>query len=113
MLKLKIAGILGLFLIAGCSPHPGTGEWRSATENKLNITKVSVFFTPKVLFYAGDIREPVMQCGWWALDKKVIEMECVHLSDTEIKEKYQIKVIADGKAELIEGNTVITSLIRQ
>ena len=113
MLKLKNAGILGLFLIAGCSPHPGTGEWKAMTENELNITKISVFFTPKVLFYARAINEPVMQCGWWALDKKVIEMECVHLSDTEIKEKYRIKVVADGKAELLKEDTVITSLIRQ
>ncbi|MCK4707733.1 MAG: hypothetical protein KAU21_03875, partial [Gammaproteobacteria bacterium] len=108
MLKLKITGILTLFLIAGCSPHPGTGEWLSTTENNLNITKISVFFTPKVLFYAEGIKEPVMQCGWWALDKKVIEMECVHLSDTEIKEKYQIKSVADGRAELIKEGTVIT-----
>ena len=113
MLKLKITGILALFLISGCTLHPGAGEWRSTTDNKLEITKVSVFFTPKVMFYAKEISEPVMQCGWWALDKKVIEMECVHLSNTEIKEKYQIKVIADGRAELIQEGVVITSLIRQ
>jgi len=113
MLKLKITGILVLFLIAGCSPHPVSGEWKSTTENRLNITKVSVFFKPKVLFYAQDISEPVMQCGWWALDKELIEMECVHLSDTEIKERYQIKAIADGRAELIEDGSVITILVRQ
>ena len=113
MLKLKNAVIPGLFLIAGCSPHPGTGEWKSATENKLNITKVSVFFSPKVLFYARDIPDPVMQCGWWALDKKIIEMECVHLSNTEIKEKYQIKALSDGKAELTKDGSIITLLVRQ
>ena len=113
MLKLKITGLLALFLIAGCSPHPGTGEWQSTTENKLNITKVSVFFTPKVLFYASGISDPVMQCGWWALDKKVIEMECVHLSNTEIKEKFQIRTLAEGEAELIQDGIVLTPLNRQ
>jgi len=54
-----------------------------------------------------------MQCGWWALDKELIEMECVHLSDTEIKERYQIKAIANGRAELIEDGSVITILVRQ
>lgn len=113
MLKLKTSAILVSFFIAGCSPHPGTGEWKSTTENNLNIEKVSVFFTPKVLFYAEAIKDPVMQCGWWALDNKVIEMECVHLANTEIKEKYQIEVIADGKAELTKEGTAITSLSRQ
>ena len=109
---LKAPLILSLFLITACSPHPGTGEWASTADNKLAIKKISVFFTPKVLFYAEEIEEPVMQCGWWALDKKTIEMECVHLSNTEIKEKYQIEVVDDGKAELSKEGVTITSLTR-
>ena len=99
--------------ISACGPHPGTGEWLSTTDNEENINKISVFFEPKVLFYSAGSIDPVMQCGWWGLDNKNIEMECVHLADTDTKEKYQIRVIATGEAELLKDNRLITKLIRQ
>ena len=104
--------ITAIFLSA-CGPHPGTGEWLSTTDNEENINKITVFFEPKVLFYSTGSIDPVMQCGWWGLDSKNIEMECVHLADTETKEKYQIRVIATGEAELLRGDKLITKLIRQ
>ena len=113
MINLKTAGILILFLISGCSGHPGSGTWVSSTDNEANISKISVYFEPKVEFYSAASEEPVMQCGWWALDTKNIEMECVHLSDTEIKEKFQLNVTGEDNAELFQEKQLITRLIRQ
>ena len=113
MLNLKKSVILSLFLITGCSGHPGAGVWLSSTGNEANITKISVFFEPKVEFYSAAALEPIMQCGWWALNKQDIEMECVHLSDTDKKEKFQLKVTGIGQAELLQGKKLITRLVRQ
>ena len=118
MLTLKRFRNLILILItasflSACGPHPGTGEWLSTTDNEDNINKITVFFEPKVLFYSAGSIDPVMQCGWWGLDNKKLEMECVHLADTDTKEKYQIRVIAKGEAELLKDNRLITKLIRQ
>ena len=113
MPKLKISAILSLFLITGCSGHPGAGTWVSATGNEASIEKIVVHFEPKVEFYATSIEGPVMQCGWWALDTKNIGMECVHLPDTEKKEKFQLNVIAEDEAELVQETRLITRLVRQ
>ena len=118
MFNLKRFRNLNLLLITGsllsaCTPHPGTGEWLSFTDNEANINKVTVFFEPKVLFYSAGSIDPIMQCGWWGLDNKNIEMECVYLADTDKKEKFQIRVVATGEAELLKDNRLITKLIRQ
>lgn len=118
MFNLKIFRNLILIFITGsflsaCGPHPGTGEWLSTTDNEDNINKITVFFEPKVLFYSAGSIDPVMQCGWWGLDNKKLEMECVHLADTDTKVKYQIRVMATGEAELLKDNRLITKLIRQ
>ena len=113
MLKLKISAILSLFLLTGCSGHPGAGTWVSATENEADIAKIVVFFEPKVEFYSASSKKPIMQCGWWALDTKNIGMECVHLPDTEKKEKFQLIVTTEDKTELFQGNRLITRLVRQ
>ncbi|MFC1589200.1 hypothetical protein ACFL3P_02905 [Pseudomonadota bacterium] len=113
MLNLKKSAILSLFLITGCSPHPGAGMWVSSAGNEANITKMSVYFEPKVEIYYADSNEPAMQCGWWALDRKNIEMECVHLSDTEQKEKFQLNVTGIDEAELLQEERLITRLVRQ
>lgn len=113
----KITNLILIFIAASflsaCSPHPGTGEWLSTTDNEEKIKKITVYFEPKVLFYSAGSNDPVMQCGWWGLDNKNIEMECVHLADTDRKEKYQIRVIATGEAELLKNNRLITRLSRQ
>ena len=113
MPKLKISAILSLFLITGCSGHPGAGTWVSVTENETNIENIVVFFEPKVEFYSTSSEAPIMQCGWWALDTKNIGMECVHLSDTEKKEKFKLNVIDENEAELVKETRLITRLVRQ
>ena len=113
MLNLKTTGILSLFLITGCSGHPGAGTWLSTTGNEAGITKISIFFEPKVEIFSATSEEAMMQCGWWALDTKNIGMECVHLSDTEKKEKFQLNVTDTDEAELFQEKRLITRLVRQ
>jgi len=113
MSRYKIAAILSLLIIAGCTPHPGAGVWTPATENTANISRVDIYFDPKVEIFTGSALAPAMQCGWWALDKTTLEMECVHLADVDKKETFQLKVIAEDKAELKIQDGISVSLIRQ
>ena len=113
MFKPVMAALLSALLITGCTPHPGAGVWLAPGANADDITKVEVHFDPKVNIYSSASKEPALQCGWWATDKQNIEMECVYLSDTDKKVKYQLNVTAEDVAELIREKILITRLIRQ
>jgi hypothetical protein len=113
MLKAVTAAILSLLFITGCTPHPGSGAWLSPGANADDITKVEVFFEPKVKIYTSVSAEPALQCGWWAIDKLALEMECVYLANTELKVKYQLKVTGDDTADLYKNGRFVTRLFRQ
>ena len=113
MFKTGTAILFGLLLTTGCSPHPGAGVWISPGANADDIIKVEVFFEPKVKIYSSASNEPAMQCGWWAIDKQTLEMECVYLVNTEKKVKYQLKVIGTDVAELQKEDRQVTKLFRQ
>ena len=102
-----------LLLISACTPHPGAGIWMSSTTNDEHITKVSVFFEPTVKIYSSDTEQAILECGWWALNKTDIEMECVHLPNTETKVKYQLNVVEKDKAELFKQGKLVTTLTRK
>lgn len=102
-----------LLILTGCTPHPGAGIWISPTDNDAHISKVSVFFEPTVKIFTSTSEQAIMQCGWWALDKKNIEMECVHLPETGVSEIYQLNVIEQDKAELVGQGKLIAALIRK
>jgi len=113
MFKAGITAVLGLLLTTGCTPHPGAGVWLSPGANADDITKVEVYFEPKVKIYSSASEEPALQCGWWAIDKQSIEMECVYLVNTELKVKYQLNVTGDDTAELHKADRFVTKLFRQ
>ena len=113
MLKAVTTVILVMLLITGCTPHPAAGIWLPPGANAEDITKVEVFFDPKVKIFSSASEEPGMQCGWWAIDKQTIEMECVYLANTELKVNYQLKVTGTDEAELHKTDRLVTKLFRQ
>ena len=102
-----------VFLLTACTPHPGAGVWVSPGANSDDITRIEVHFDPKVKVYSSASEEPVLQCGWWGIDKQTIEMECVYLARTELQEQYRLTVIGDDTAELYKDNRLVSRLFRQ
>jgi len=113
MLKAGTAAILSLLILTGCTPHPGAGVWIVPGANADDITKVEVYFDPKVKIYSSASKEPALQCGWWAINKQDLEMECVYLDNIDIKVKYRLNVTGTDAAELIREQILITRYISQ
>ena len=113
MHKYKLGLFFSLWALAACSPHPSAGTWLISGVSETEWSKIEVHFEPKVEIYSANSEEPVMQCGWWALSRQLIEMECVRLSDTEKKQKFQLNVLADGSAEFKQQNKMIGKFLKQ
>jgi hypothetical protein len=113
MSKSVTTAILVLLLTTGCTPHPGAGLWLSPGANADDITKVEVFFDTSVNIYSSASEEPALQCSWRAIDKQTLEMECVYLFNTDLKQKYLLKVTGKDTAELNKANNLLTKLFRQ
>lgn len=113
MFKTGTTVMLSLLIIIGCTPHPGSGVWLSPGANTDDITKVEVLFDPKVNIYSSASEEPALQCGWWAVDKQTLEMECVYLANTELKVKYQLNTTGEDTADLLKADRFVTKLFRQ
>ncbi|MCW9014298.1 MAG: hypothetical protein OQL06_10990 [Gammaproteobacteria bacterium] len=114
MYKLEKAGLFGLLLlIVGCSPHPSSGTWQAVEENAAGLKKMDIHFEPKIEIYAEVSDKPLLECGWWAINKRDIEMECVRLPDTETKERYQFNVTSDDNAQLMQQGDLVARFVRQ
>lgn len=100
---------LSLSLLAACSPHPATGSWVSSSDNPANYSKILIHFEPKLEIYTTGSDKPVHYCGWSAISKKIIEMGCMSSDEQEIMDKFQLNIISEAKAELIENGKVVAS----
>lgn len=109
------AGIFfySLLLLAGCSPHSGSGSWVLAPGKQAELSKIVIQFEPKVDIYGSESNDPIQQCGWWAKSRQEIEMECVWLSDTNKKVKYQLNILQDDTAQLLHEARLIGEYVRQ
>lgn len=101
------AGLLFPLLLAGCSPHPGTGTWLPVSETDATFTKLMVQYDGKADFYAEDQDNAVRRCFWVGVSEQSITLNCVQSADTDIKESYQLNVTANRQAELTQGDSVV------
>jgi hypothetical protein len=105
---LKTLSLLGvLALLAGCSPHPGSGIWIAASENELGFTKIDVQYEGRAEIYNATDETAVRRCFWGGMSPKQLALDCVQAADTDIKENYRLTVKADGAAELTHKQQLI------
>jgi len=87
-------------LLAGCSPHPGSGIWIATSENEPGFKKIDVQFEGRADIYTATDEVAVRRCFWGSMSPTQLALDCVQAADTEIKENYRLNVSEDGTAEL-------------
>jgi hypothetical protein len=112
-----------LLLLAGCSPHPGTGMWVAAestgAEHSSAFARINVTYEGRANIYdwksdpAGDSdATAIRRCFWSGVDEMTITLNCVQAINTEREETYLLRVEPQGKGAVLlqDGRTVIRLL---
>lgn len=102
---------LNLIFISACSPHSASGTWVASEDNQANYSKILIHFDDKLEIYAQDAVKPVQYCGWSAISKQTIEMECMSSEDQKEMDIYQLNIIDKMNAELTYEGKVIAKFI--
>lgn len=100
---------LSLTFLSACSPHPAVGTWAASADNQTKYAKILIHFDPKLEIYTQSSDKPVQHCGWSAVGKQKIEMECMSSGDQKEMDKYQLNMINKDTAELIHEGKVVAS----
>ena len=96
-----------LTLLAGCSPHPGSGVWTATSENEPGFVKIDVQYEGRADIYNATDEAAVRRCFWGGMSPKQLALDCVQAADTDIKENYRLTVTEDGTAELTRKQQLI------
>jgi hypothetical protein len=101
-----------VLLLAGCSPHPGSGDWTAEEGNPNGFTRLVVQFDGKAEFYRQDQEKEWLRCFWQSSGAMRIDIQCTSKSDTEGERFYELAIAEIGPALLKENGTVIARFIR-
>lgn len=108
-----LAFCTSLLLLAGCSPHPGSGTWIASPENESGFTKIDVQYEGRADIYNATDEESVRHCFWGGMSPKQLALDCTQASDTDNPEHYRLTVTADDTAELTRKQQLIGAFNRQ
>lgn len=100
---------LSLITLPACSPHPVTGTWVASGDNQANYSKITIHFDPTLEIYSNTPEQPVQYCGWSAVGKLNIDIECMSSEDQKELDIYQFNIISEMKAELVREGKVVAS----
>mgnify|MGYP001816601978 FL=1 len=111
----KLCILLGLLilLLSACSPHPAAHTWVTDDQNEPGISKLDVTFEGTAEFYSTADLKSIRRCFWGAKSRTIIELNCVHAEDTEIKETYELEVADNNSARLTHNKILIARLSKQ
>jgi hypothetical protein len=103
---IQWVGILPLLLLAGCSPHPGSGTWVPVPEEETDFSMLQVHYNGRAELLSKGKDAIIRHCFWVGIGKKSIKLDCVPSNNTGIEEQFQLNVVAEGEAELMFNGKV-------
>ncbi len=105
--------VITLFMISGCSPHKGAGNWKADTKNSHNINMINISFEGNADFYSENKEESIRRCFWSAVAENTMNMQCVYSENTDNTVIYQFVVIEKGHAKLSLDDQLIAEFTLQ
>ncbi|MCF6280665.1 MAG: hypothetical protein L3J28_00390 [Candidatus Polarisedimenticolaceae bacterium] len=96
--------LLSLFLLQGCSPHPGAGSWLPAENSDAPFSEITVDFNGRVEIFVPQREGHIYRCFWAGIDSNTLKFDCISADDETLKPQYTFRVTERGVAELLEAN---------
>jgi len=99
-------------LLSACSPHSASGVWKATQDNEYGISKLVVAFDGKAEFITPKLDNANWHCFWSAKAERVAELKCTPSTKTDTEETFNMKINAEGLAELSHNSKLIAILTR-
>lgn len=96
-----------LITLTACSPHPGTGKWKTDASNSYHIDIINISFEGNADFYTDGKEESIHRCFWSATGKQTMTLQCVYSEDSEKKIIYQFEITENNHAKLTHNEQTI------
>lgn len=109
-ITIKLACLACLFVLSGCSPHPGAGNWVSTSDNSLKLAKLVVHFEGRAEFLTEEDVE-LARCFWGAEESNILRFECTTAQDTDNQLAYRL-VVDNDMATLSAAEKIVAQLKR-
>jgi len=92
--------LISLFLLSGCTPHPGAGVWEAKDDNEYGISKLIVNYEGQAEFTTAKPDNATWHCFWGGINKQEARLSCTSSLNTEQEEIFILNVSDKGMAEL-------------
>ncbi len=99
-------------VLSACSPHPGSGVWKTTADNKMGISKLIVSFDGRAEFVSKKQDNTVWHCFWGKVSAKELNFECTPSTNPDQKKMFILRVNKQGLANLYHESTLIATLKR-
>ena len=107
-----LALIAAALLVAGCSPHPGSGNW-VASGGEAEFDRLEVHFKGWADLYKPGQDESAYHCFWSAHSERAIALSCTPADNPDAEVHFRLKVAEDGKAVLTRNDEPVGRYRRQ
>lgn len=107
--QIRIAG-LALLLgggLAGCSGHPGAGNWERVGPDGGPFSKLIVHYEGRAELFEADSGAESHHCFWGGKSANEIQLDCTTPEDTETRIRFVLRVEGAGGAQLLKNNVQI------
>lgn len=109
---LAPAALTALVLVlAGCSPHPGAGEWEAVSEDA-PFSRLKAHFKGWADLYRPEAEEAAYHCFWGARGERTIALTCTPADDTEAELRFDLVVEEAGRARLVRNEQLVARFRR-
>lgn len=94
MPRIRIAFLLGLvgFGLAGCSAHPGSGNWGLVEPSDGAVSKVVVHFEGRAELIDAKSGVASHHCFWGGTSGSDLQLDCTTPQDTETRLRFILRV---------------------
>ncbi|MET0085072.1 MAG: hypothetical protein ABW082_01075 [Sedimenticola sp.] len=99
--------VVSALLLAGCAPHPATGNWVPAEGDESGFVRIHVQYDGKTDIYRPGEETAAFRCFWAGESGAVIGLQCVLAENTDIEKHFKLNVTADQGARLEAAGKVI------
>ena len=101
-----------ILLLTACSPHPGTGVWKTDSDNPLGIEKLVVGFEGRAEFASTKPKKVDWHCFWRGSKEKELLIDCAPSTNPDKKQSYFLSINDQGLAEFRNDSSPLATFTR-
>ena len=104
--------VSSILLLTACSPHPGTGVWKTDADNQLGIKKLVVGFEGRAEFVSTKPEKADWHCFWRGSKKKELILDCKPSTNPDENNSYVLSINDQGLAEFRNDSSLLATFKR-